>query len=193
VRNVSAAPIDAPAEHPDAELFRLDQEMEEAFIQMNRQAKVCKKVGRRCEKLYPPRPPQWKEPDMPEEVRAAFQAMTIKDMVHHNNKPAIYAAWSREVEEQRAANKALQDAHHAKWEEINCEFGVDAAEDAFGERNNELWDIGRRIFATPATTLEGMAIKIRASDRMDLESFADENEGFASIAADIRRLAGAVS
>lgn len=126
---------------------------------------------------------------MPEDVRAAFQSMTVRDM-GTNNRPAIYVAWSNEVKERKAANKALQDAHHAKWEEINREFGLNAAEDAFGERNDELWDIGLRIFATPATTLEGMAIKIRASNKMALETFADENEGFASIAADIKRLAG---
>lgn len=125
---------------------------------MNRASEVGSKVGRKCEKLYPPRPPAWEGPDMPEDVRAAFRSMTVEDMAS-DNRPAIYAAWSKEIKARRAANKALQDAHHAKREEINREFGLDAAEDAFGERNNELWDLGLRIFATPATTLEGMAIK----------------------------------
>ncbi|TIQ56685.1 MAG: hypothetical protein E5X64_43815, partial [Mesorhizobium sp.] len=79
---------------------------------MNRAAKVCKRVGRKCEKLYPPRPPKWEEPDMPEDVRVAFQAMTVKDM-GTINRPAIYAAWSNEVKEQKAANNGLQQAYHA--------------------------------------------------------------------------------
>ncbi|RWQ21599.1 hypothetical protein [Mesorhizobium sp.] len=185
---VASAAGCAPAEHPDAALFRLDQEMEEAYSQMNRAAKVCKRVSRKCEKLYPPRPPKWEEPDMPEDVRVAFQAMTVKDM-GTINRPAIYAAWSNEVKEQKAANNGLQDAYSAKWKEINREGGLDAAEDAFDVRSNELWELGLRIFATPANTLEGMVVKLRAAVRMDLQSFADENDGFLSIAADIRRLA----
>ncbi|WP_192362817.1 hypothetical protein [Mesorhizobium mediterraneum] len=185
---VASAAGCAPAEHPDAELFRLEQEMEAAHARMNQQAKVCERIDRKCDKLFPPNPPKWEEPDMPEDVRVAFQAMTVKDM-GTNNRPAIYAAWSNEVKEQKAANNGLHQAYHAKWEEINRESGLDAAEDAFGVRNNELWELGLRIFATPANTLEGMVVKLRAADRMDLQSFADENEGFLSIAADIRRLA----
>jgi hypothetical protein len=68
-----------------------------------------------------------------------------------------------------------------------CKLG--AAEDAFDARADELSKIGRRIFATPANTLEGMVVKLRAVDRMDPQSLPDG--AFLSIAADIRRLAGA--
>ncbi|MER9159075.1 hypothetical protein [Mesorhizobium sp. M0778] len=173
----------------DAELFRLDKELEEAHARMERAAKVCRKVGRRCEKLYPPRAPEWKEPDMPEDVRAVFNSMTIEDMAL-NNRPAIYAAWSKEIKEQKAANKALHDACHVKWEEINREGGVDAAEEAFNAICQEEWEIGMRICAVPAHTLEGMKVKLRVSDMLGLAKFADPNEAFLSIAADIRRLAG---
>ncbi|WP_419693510.1 hypothetical protein ACN2CC_20365 [Mesorhizobium muleiense] len=50
-----------------------------------------------------------------------------------------------------------------------------------------------RICAIPAQTLEGMAVKLRVSDRLGLEDFGDPNEAFLSIAADIRRLAGDAS
>ncbi|TIP22799.1 MAG: hypothetical protein E5X67_35870 [Mesorhizobium sp.] len=181
----SAAPIDAaPAEHPDAALFRLDQEMEEAYSQMNRASEVCSKVSRKCEKLYPPRPPAWEDPDMPDHLHEMNLDRRIRDEM-----PEPIRAWLKERREQRAANGALQEAFSAKWAEINREGGLDAAEDAFNVRSNELWELGLRIFATPANTLEGMVVKLRAADRMDLQSFADENEGFLSIAADIRRLA----
>jgi hypothetical protein len=146
---------------------------------MERGSKVCKRVGRKCEKLYPPRPPKWNDPDMPEEVRAVFHAMTIKDKVH--NRPAIYVAWSKEVDEQKAANKALHEAYHAKWEEINREGGVDAAEEAFNALCDEEWEIGKRIFAIPAYILEGMAVKIRAGERLGLENFSDPSEASLSI------------
>ncbi|RWK54300.1 hypothetical protein [Mesorhizobium sp.] len=190
---VASAAGCAPAEHPDAVLFRLDQEMEVAYSQMNRAAKVCKRVGRKCEKLYPPRPPKWEEPDMPEDVRVAFQAMTVKDM-GTINRPAIYAAWSNEVKEQKAANNGLQQAYHAKWQEINRESGLDAAEDAFGVRVSEVDEFAKRICSIPAHTFEGMAVKLRAHVRTGgeiekAEMYLDDY-AFASIAADIRRLAG---
>ncbi|MCF6099848.1 hypothetical protein L2252_10510 [Mesorhizobium muleiense] len=194
VLKAPAAPIAAtPAEHPDAELFRLDQEMEEAYSQMNRAAKLCKRLDRKCEKLYPPDPPKWEEPPMPEDVRVAFHAMTVKDM--GTNRPAIYAAWSNEVKEQRAANNGLQQAYQAKWQEINRESGLDAAEDAFGVRVSEVDEFAKRICSIPAHTFEGMAVKLRAHVRcggeIEKEEMYTDDYAFASIAADIRRLAGA--
>ncbi|TIM51233.1 MAG: hypothetical protein E5Y69_06630 [Mesorhizobium sp.] len=94
------------------------------------------------------------------------------------------------LDEQRAANKAIQDAYLDKVDEINRESGVDVAEEAFNARVDELYKIGDRIIATPANTLEGILVKLRAVDMMDFASFADENAVFLSIAADIRRLAG---
>ncbi|ESY66376.1 hypothetical protein X743_28550 [Mesorhizobium sp. LNHC252B00] len=179
-------------ESADTELFRLEKELEQARTRRERAAKVCRKVGRRCEKLYPPRPSAWKEPDMPEDVRTAFNAMTIADMAH-NKRPAIYAAWSKQIEEQKAENKALQDARTAKWEEINREGGVDAAEEAFNAICDEEWEIGKRICAVPAHTLEGVTVKLRVSDILGLEDFGDPNAAFLSIATDIRRLAARLS
>ncbi|RWJ41578.1 hypothetical protein [Mesorhizobium sp.] len=189
VRNVSAAAMpDAPAEHPDAELFALDKEMEEVHARMEAASEANSTLSDKIEALLPPRPPEWEEPDMPEDVRVAFHAMTVKDM-GTINRPAIYAAWSNEVKEQKAANKALHDAYHAKCEEINREGGMDAAEEAFNALCGEEWDAGKRIFAIPAYTLEGMAVKIRAGQRLGLENFSDPSEAYLSIAADIRRLA----
>ncbi|WP_127295859.1 hypothetical protein [Mesorhizobium sp. M7A.F.Ca.US.011.01.1.1] len=65
---------------------------------------------------------------------------------------------------------------------------VTAKEDDDLECSKAMWVIGHRIFAIPAHTLEGMAVKLRASDSLGLDDFPD-NEAFASIAADIRRIA----
>jgi hypothetical protein len=68
------------------------------------------------------------------------------------------------------------------------------AEDAEVAHVGEFWDLGDEIFATPACTLEGVVVKLRVADRMNLQRLADENEGLMSVAADIRRLAaGATS
>ncbi|RWO36455.1 MAG: hypothetical protein EOS11_32585 [Mesorhizobium sp.] len=192
VRNVSAAARpDAPAEHPDAALFRLDKELEEVHARMETASEANSTLSDKIEALLPPMPAKWEEPDMPEDVRVAFQAMTVKDM-GTINRPAIYAAWSNEIKEQRAANKALHDAYHAKIAEIHREGGMDAAEEAFNALCDQEWEIGMRICAIPAQTLEGMTVKLRVSDRLGLEDFGDPNEAFMSIAADIRRLAQGV-
>lgn len=182
----SAAPIAAPAEHPDAELFRLDKEMDKATAAMNRALKAARRIDRKCDKLFPPEPPKWKEPDIPEDARAAFHAMTVEDMVH--NRSGIYDDWCKEVEKQRAAHEALRASHLAKVDEIQREFGADAAEEAFDDSVSALYAVGRRIFATPAHTLEGLLIKLRVVDNLDLQHAA-ENDALVSIAADIRRLA----
>ncbi|RWK81604.1 MAG: hypothetical protein EOR45_31935 [Mesorhizobium sp.] len=175
-------------EHPDAELFRLEQEMDKASAAMNRALKACQRIDRKCDKLFPPNPPKWEEPDMPEDVRVAFQAMTVKDM-GTINRPAIYAAWSNEVKEQKAAHEALRVAHCAKVDEIQLKFGVGAAEDAFDASVSALYAVGRRILATPANTLGGLLVKLRVADNLDLQH-AVENDALVSIAADIRRWTG---
>lgn len=176
------------AEHPDADLFWLDKEMEEADVQRNLAAKACRRIGKKCEKLYPPAPPQWEQPAMPDYLHKIIANSTIHDLKRKTPEPLL--AWQKALDEQRAANKALQEAYLDKVDEINRESGVDAAEEALSARVDELYKIGDRIFATPANTLEGILVKLRAVDMMDFASFADENAVFLSISADIRRLAG---
>lgn len=75
---------------------------------------------------------------------------------------------------------------------IDRESGLHAADDAFDARCGDVWDIGDRIFATPAYTLEGIVIKLRAADRKGEPSFnAEDGDAIPSIVADIRRLAAA--
>ncbi|RWN41636.1 hypothetical protein LRP31_06700 [Mesorhizobium mediterraneum] len=176
------------AEHPDADLLWLDKEMEEADVQRNLAAKACRRIGKKCEKLFPPAPPQWEPPDMPDSLRKIIGNSTIHDL--KSNPPAHLLAWRQLLDEQRAASKALQEAYLDKVDEINRQSGVDAAEKALSARVDELYKIGDRIIATPANTLEGILVKLRAVDMMDFASFAAESAVFSSIAADIRRLAG---
>ncbi|MBZ9981349.1 hypothetical protein LB521_09275 [Mesorhizobium sp. BR-1-1-8] len=176
-----------PAAHPDAALFLLDKEMDKATAAMNRALKAARRIDKKCDKLFPPEPPIWEEPAMPEDVRTAFNAMTVQDLV--DNRAAIYVAWCKEVGEQRAAHKALRAAHRAKVDEIQREFGADTAEDVFNESVSAQYDVGERILATPANTVEGLLVKLRVADDLDLHHAA-ENDALVSIAADIRRWAG---
>ncbi|RRH94243.1 hypothetical protein EH240_27565 [Mesorhizobium tamadayense] len=183
-----AATVAAPAEHPDAELFRLDREMEEAHARMELASIAQHEIHGQCVALYSLEPPKWEEPRMPDDVKEAFAATTIGD-TWNNKLPAIWVAWTKEVEAQRATCEALKEAYLAKIEEID-RARLYPADEAYDARVDEMWQVGRRIFATPSGTLDGMVIKLRASDRLGFNDFPD-NEAFLSIAADIRRLAKA--
>jgi len=177
----------APAEHPDTALFALDREMEEAHARMEQASKVQDEVYRRCTELYPPEPPKWEDPRMSDHLREFIRRHPLAETGER-------AEYHRARAEKRAAWQASQEAYLEQVEAIDREGGLYPADEAYDARVQELWDIGDRIFATPANTLEGMAIKLRAADRMGMQGLTDANKPFLSIAADIRRLAaGGVS
>lgn len=179
---ISAA---AGAEHPDADLFWLDEEMKEAEAQMNRANKACERVGRKADKLFPPRPAEWVEPSMPDDIRDVLGSVLVRDLTYPERHPAALRDWNKSCEQQWAACRALLEAHQVKVDEIYREAGIDAAEAAYSARCAEFFRVGNRILATPANTLEGILVKLRAADKIDAKS-----EALISIAADIRRLAG---
>lgn len=85
----------APVEHPDAELFRLDQEMEEACARMDEAVAVARRIDSECEKLYPPRPPEWVRPSMPDDVLDILAAMSFND--RQPNCQNLFALGTRRV------------------------------------------------------------------------------------------------
>ena len=183
----------APAEHPDAALFALDQEMEEAHAAMQLAYRVVTEIDRKVEKLYPPEPAKWEEPLMPDHLLDMLGDMPLGTIRHPNldKQPEPLRERDKACDEQKAAHQALREAYLEQVEAINREGGLNAAEDAFDALSSEHWEIGQRIFETPAHTLEGMEIKLRAADRLDLRTFAEDGNAFSSIAADIKRLAAA--
>ncbi|MER9631758.1 hypothetical protein [Mesorhizobium sp. M0296] len=182
---VAAIPAAPAAEHPDADLFWLDQEMAEAETQMNLANKACCRAGKIADKLYPPQPAAWAEPRMPDHVHEMVASMLVRDLAIPEKQPAPLRDFHRARDQQRAAQRALQDAFLDKVDEINRQAGVDAAEAAYRARSAEFYKVGDRILATPANTLAGIIVKLRAADKIDAKS-----EALISIAADIRRLAG---
>ncbi|MER9712851.1 hypothetical protein NKJ13_21670 [Mesorhizobium sp. M0174] len=186
---VAAIPAAPAAEHPDADLFWLDQEMAEAEAQMNRANNACCRVSRKADKLYPPEPAAWKERRMPDDLHEMTGGMLVRDLAFPEKQPAPLRDFHRAREEQRAAHRALQDAFVDKVAQINHQAGVDAAEAAYSTRSAEFYQVGERILATQAHTLDGILVKLRAADRMGCNS-ADKNDALMSIATDIRHLAG---
>ncbi|TIM06660.1 hypothetical protein [Mesorhizobium sp.] len=195
VRNASATAA-APAEHPDADLFRLDKEMEEAHARMETASESNSALSDKIEALLPPQPlhpTDWKSPEMPAHLKQleddALKTISFHDVCTKDWKPEPVRAWREEIKREKpqveAAWKQWADLKDERYREHNYE----AMEEAFNAHSNEEWEIGMRICAIPAQTLEGMAVKLRVSDRLGLEDFSDPNEAFLSIAADIRRLA----
>ncbi|RWI22893.1 MAG: hypothetical protein EOQ92_18435 [Mesorhizobium sp.] len=200
VRNVSAAPIDAAlAEHPDAELFRLDQEMEEAYARMKRMERASSRADRKARKAAGPepiRPFEWErqQPKMPEHLsemhRVAMKSVLVGDLLKNDWLPEPVRAWFEAREKEKARVEAAWDEYSAKRDAL----GYDANEDAFNACVSEVDEFTKRICSIPAHTFEGMAVKLRAHVRsggeIEKEEMYLDDYALASIAADIRRLSG---
>jgi hypothetical protein len=100
----------------------------------------------------------------------------------------LEASWSREQPVYAAYNRVDDDPGAT---------GADllAAEEAWQTAANESSEIGVRIFDTPAHTLEGMKVKLRAADILGLHLDPSDDyligtlDGWAqSIAADVRAM-----
>ncbi|RWK12164.1 hypothetical protein [Mesorhizobium sp.] len=187
------------AEHPDAELFRLDVEMEAATARVKKINRALTRISNKAEKASAPRPLHpidWKEPPIPSELwemrRSAIDRLTVAELRKVDDwSPEPVKAWDRAVAEEKAHVKASWDAYVERKAAQLRLLGYHAKDAESSAACDDQWEIGRRIFATPAHTLEGMMIKLRAGDALHLEDFADANEAFVSVAADIRRLAKA--
>ncbi|WP_419693511.1 hypothetical protein ACN2CC_20370 [Mesorhizobium muleiense] len=110
VRNASATPVAAPAEHPDADLFRLDKELEEAHARMERASEANRGVSGKIEAFLPPRPlhpTDWKSPQMPAHLKQleddAFKTLSFHDVATKDDwKPEPVRAWREEIKRKSA-------------------------------------------------------------------------------------------
>ncbi|CAN7442489.1 hypothetical protein [Mesorhizobium sp. LjNodule214] len=190
-----AATVPAPAEHPDAELFRLDKELEAAHARMENASEENNRVGDEIDASLPPRPlhpTDWKSPPMPAHLKQlhdeALKAVPVVVLTKGGWEPEPVRAWFDANAREKAQVKATWDEWAALRDERHREHNYDAREEAFNALLGVEWDIGMRICEIPAHTLEGIMVKLRVNDTLGLAAFP-ENEVFVSIAADIRRLA----
>jgi hypothetical protein len=187
----------ATAEHRDAELFRLEAEMEAASARMKKIWRAQKRLSNKAEKATgtrPLHPTDWKAPAMPDDLlemhQAALNQATFADVRDGKRwQPAPVAAWQEAVDQERAMVQATWDEYCEKKAEEYRLVNYDAKEAEFNAACDEEWQLGMRILAVPAHTLEGIMVKIRVGDRLHIEDFA-ENDVYVSIVADVRRLAG---
>ena len=181
---------------PDAALLQLDKEMRAIHARMNRAYRRCSQIAAEVDKavgIQPPHPMDWKTPAMPSDISEmhdkALQQVKFSEFTKYDEwQPSPVRAWYQRIEEKKGRTKAAWDKFLKQKKEQYRLHGYEAAEVAANTLNNNLWQIGRRIFATPASTFEGLMVKIQAGDRLGLDDFADINEAFLSITKDIKRL-----
>lgn len=59
-------------------------------------------------------------------------------------------------------------------EQLKEDAGYAAAQEKADDLNGRAWEIGERIFAIRATTIEGMKIKLRTAERLGIEDVAND-------------------
>jgi hypothetical protein len=183
----------------DAELFQLGEKMEAAHARWEQACKAMDGASERYNALkasflgsqVPPEPIP-----LPEKFRGLVHGEFLTVGEAHilekvaPNHPLL--VWHRGEMDRVKRLRAEQDESLAKLSREHAE--LKAAGDAVEADTETLFAIAERVFAIPASTVAGMLVKLRV-DQMQEVHGEDEvsDEASASIAADIKRLAGAAS
>lgn len=184
----------ATAEHPDADLIQLGKECEAAHARMMQASALADELG--ANRPSPESAPLLQRVSMPEEFQdLVYQGQTRESGItvaefHLLEKVAPdhpLLVWSRERTERTLME---QEEFAARLHATSREY--EAAEETFIKAQDELLEICERIFATPAHTLEGMAIKLQAGKWKEAGEYG-EQDAAASVAADIKRMTGGAS
>ena len=165
----------------DRKLVALERELEAAHARMMEASKISSEVSKRYEAMRPPEPAEIPRPAGYEEL---WKTITVGQI---GMLPADHqiVVWMRETEERRLA---IHRKHSAKCRRLSRKCGVDVAEANFDKRVDELWKIAHRIFATQAHTIDGMKIKFRTVDRLEIKQDNNLEDAWASLEKDIRVL-----
>lgn len=185
----------AASEHPDAELFRLDAEMDALQARSDQIGRDLAQIEEMAEEAAGPRPinpSDWKCAPQPDDIREMKTAWL--DKARHLSVeegralcPVRVREWLDAWQDERDRVQAAWDSYSKRRFAHAQRLGLSAKEEEDDACAADEWEIGQRILATPASTLAGIAVKLRTSDRLGLDDFP-KNEALASIAADIRRM-----
>src|SRR5450759_2282331 len=126
----------------------------------SRSPKVSSEASDRYHAMRPPTPA---EPQPPAGFEELWKTITVGQLAM---LPADHQinVWLRETEERRLA---IRRNHSAKCQRLMRKCGVNVAEANASKLADEVWKIGKRIFATQAHTIDGIKIKFRTAERMD--------------------------
>lgn len=182
--------------HPDAELFRLDQEMAALQARSDEIGRELAQIENMAEATAGPKPidpRDWREaaPRQPARIREMSDAWMKKcrDLSVEEGRaacPPPVRKWLDDWQDERDRVKAEWEDYGKRRAMHEKLLGIDEKEAEDEEQSEAVWQLGMRIFEKPAHTYEGLAVKLRAAERLTLDDFG-ENEALASIAADIWR------
>jgi hypothetical protein len=194
---VTSLPAES-ASHPDEALFIIEKEFDAAEQSFRAALDTCTAAEKKATEAAGPKPvmlSEWEETKgkMPVDIKeihdAALMNVRLGDAMNTKEwHPEPVRAYYDARAEERAAIKAAWDAFAAKRDEFFVQFDCKRLEKEWEARFEEVAAIGDRIFETPAHTIEGMAVKVRAGKVLNLDDFAGPDEVLASIAEDIERL-----
>ncbi|HEX8366151.1 MAG TPA: hypothetical protein VF603_12800 [Allosphingosinicella sp.] len=91
----------------------------------------------------------------------------------------------------RAAEAAVEEAGRVCAAASQAEIG--AAEDAFGDRLEELYDALRHLLVVPAPDVSALLLKVDAAFEHEIGTLIGTDACIAALRADARRLAVAVT
>ncbi|MDO8875726.1 MAG: hypothetical protein Q7V40_06415 [Pseudolabrys sp.] len=124
------------------------------------------------------RPAQPKSPEMPADLRAAFDNITVAQFrVLPSDHP--YAVWQRES---GATDKAAMAEYQTACANCRVECGLVAASTAVNRANRALMRAGAKAMKIAATGIEAIALKVRA---LRLANYDFETDQFDRLLATI--------
>lgn len=193
---VAAPAVSTDDIHPDSELIRLDAEMDSLQARSDQIGRDLAQIEEMAEEAAGPRPinpSDWKCAPQPDDIREMKTAWL--DKARHLSVeegralcPVRVREWLDAWQDERDRVQAAWDSYSKRRFAHAQRLGLSAKEEEDDACAADEWEIGQRILATPASTLAGIAVKLRTSDRLGLDDFP-KNEALASIVADIRRMA----
>ncbi|TPJ34279.1 hypothetical protein [Mesorhizobium sp. B2-6-5] len=199
----ATAALAMPKAHPDAELFRLERELDALQSRMDMLEKTQNQLHAIAEKaagLKPVHPSKWEKPSMPDDLKEMqstwfrsvnFSAIDLDIEKEAARCPELVRAWNRAYAEEQASVKAAWDKYKARLDEQQRLIGWTEKEAEFDDVVSDHWDVGRSILEIPARTIEGMAVKAKAAKSIGLLQLGGEaGDALGFISADIERLAG---
>jgi hypothetical protein len=166
---------------PDAKLLALGREFEAKDAEVKQANKRLHEADDRYQAVRPVRPVM---PEPPQWYLGAIRSLTVSQATVIPEDHPI-KVWERENEEHR---RVMLDAYDAEWDKAGKESGYEEAEAEWEGLLDELWAIGKAIFALPAHTPAGLLLKVRVAEGLEIEPDSDDGitKAWNSLVGDIR-------
>jgi hypothetical protein len=135
------------------------------------------------ERYFAARPKERPVRKPPKEYYDLYATITVGELSRMPDDHPL-KIWSEQIDKEHEVR--LND-YNAADQKARIETGVKEAESECNQRGHEMWEIGREIWETPASSLAGLLIKVRAAEKLCPDEPIEE--AYDGLVADIRALA----